>query len=67
MIDKNFDPYDALTELQQFANTADSIISSLSDNQQQIVTAVNDISNHVATLTARIKYLEDLNAITVEE
>lgn len=60
MINKDFDPYDALVELQDVALAMDEHIKNLINNQKQIVTAINELSD-------RVKQLEKMDAITGEK
>jgi hypothetical protein len=56
--DSDFDPYNELVELRNFAKAADVHITNLVNNEKQIIKAVNEISEQVKQVRERIKLMD---------
>jgi hypothetical protein len=55
---KDFDPYKDLVELKNFATSADTHIANLVNNEKQIISAVNDLSQQLKQIKQKIRLLE---------
>ncbi len=58
MLDKGFDPYEELIQLKKFAVGADQHIGNVLQNEKQMITAVNAVSERMDKLERRMKLME---------
>lgn len=54
----DFDPYQELIELKEFAKAADQHIANLLNNQKQFVAAINDTNKRCERIEYKIRQLE---------
>lgn len=58
MLNDDWDPYQEIIELKQFAVQADKHLVSLTANQKQFINAINESSAKIEKLEKRVKTLE---------
>ena len=62
-VNTEFDPYQELIELKNFAKAADQHLSNLLQNQKQFIQAINSQTDRISALEKRIELMEKMNEI----
>ncbi len=60
-VNTEFDPYQELIELKNFAKAADQHLSNLLQNQKQFIQAINSQTDRISALEKRIELMEKMN------
>tara|TARA_B100000212_G_C27267858_1_gene487393 strand:- start:478 stop:684 length:207 start_codon:yes stop_codon:yes gene_type:complete len=60
-VNTDFDPYQELIELKNFAKAADQHLSNLLQNQKQFIQAINSQTDRISALEKRIELMEKMN------